>query len=184
MDKPEKAELKSMDVAAAKRRQMAQLFPEVVTETLAEDGKLVHAVDLEKLKVVLGEFSEVLETQRERYGMTWPGKNQCLKIIQQPSVATLKPCREESVNFDETENLFIEGDNLEVLKLLQKAYYGKVKMIYIDPPYNTGKEFIYPDNYSETLETYLAYTGQIDDGGESFQPTLRRKGGTTQNGCA
>jgi adenine-specific DNA-methyltransferase len=77
--------------------------------------------------------------------MTWPGKNECLKIIQQPSIATLKPCREESVDFDETENLCIEGDNLEALKLLQKAYYGKVKMIYIDPPYNTGKEFIYPD---------------------------------------
>jgi adenine-specific DNA-methyltransferase len=84
-----------------------------------------------------------------------------MKIIQQPSVATLKPVREESVNFDGTENLLIEGDNLEVLKLMQKACFGKIKMIYIDPPYNTGKEFIYPDKFSETLETYLAYSGQI-----------------------
>ena len=176
MDKLEKAELQSMDVAADKRRQLAQLFPEVVTETRTEDGQLVHAVDFEKLKGVLGEFSEVLENQRERYGMTYPGKNECLKIIQQPSVATLKPCREESVNFDETENLFIEGDNLEVLKLLQKAYYGKVKMIYIDPPYNTGKEFIYPDDYSETLDTYLAYTGQVDKEGRKFSTNTEAEG--------
>lgn len=85
--------------------------------------------------------------------MDWPGKRDALRIIQEPSVATLKPDRKESVRFDQTENLFIEGDNLEVLKLLQKSYYGKIKMIYIDPPYNTGKEFIYPDNYSESLET-------------------------------
>lgn len=176
MDKPEKAELKSMDVADAKRWQLAQLFPEVVTETRANDGKLVRAVDFEKLKGLLDEFSEVLENQRECYGMTWPGKNECLKLIQQPSVATLKPCREESVNFEETENLFIEGDNLEVLKLLQKAYYGKVKVIYIDPPYNTGSDFIYPDDYSETLETYLAYTGQIDDEGRKFSTNTESEG--------
>ncbi|MBP7276166.1 MAG: hypothetical protein KBA51_08190 [Kiritimatiellae bacterium] len=138
MDKPEKAELKSMDVAEDKRQQLAQLFPEVITETRTPDGKLTRAVDFEKLKAVLGTFSEVLANQKERYGMTWPGKNECLKIIQQPSIATLKPCREESVNFDQTENLFIEGDNLEVLKLLQKAYYGKVKMIYIDPRASAG----------------------------------------------
>lgn len=176
MDKPEKMDLRSMDVADDKRRQLAQLFPEVVTETRTEGGKLVHAVDYERLKGVLGEFSEILENQRERYGMTWPGKNECLKIIQQPSIATLKPCREESVNFDETENLFIEGDNLEALKLLQKAYYGKVKMIYIDPPYNTGKEFIYPDNYSENLDTYLRYTGQIDDEGKRFSTNADSSG--------
>ncbi len=176
MDKPQKADLTSMDVAEDKRRQLGQLFPEVVTETLTDDGKLVQAVDFERLKGVLGEFSEILENQRERYGMTWPGKNECLKIIQQPSIATLKPCREESVNFDETENLFIEGDNLEALKLLQKAYYGKVKMIYIDPPYNTGKEFIYPDNYSENLDTYLRYTGQVDAEGRKFSSNTEAEG--------
>ena len=108
--------------------------------------------------------------------MDWPGKRECLKIIQQPSLATLKPCREESVNFDTTENLFIEGDNLEVLKLLQKSYHCKVKMIYIDPPYNTGKEFIYPDHYAESLETYLAYAGLVDDTGKKFSTNTANEG--------
>ncbi len=89
-------------------------------------------------------------------------------MIQSPSVGTLKPCSEESLNWDKTKNLFIEGDNLEVLKLLQKAYFAKVKLIYIDPPYNTGKEFIYPDKYAETLDTYLEYTGQKDNQGRKF----------------
>ena len=176
MNQPEKVELKSLDVADDKRRQLAHLFPEAVTETRTDDGRLVHSVDFEKLKAVLGTFSEVLEKQKERYGMSWPGKNDCLKVIQQPSIATLKPCRAESVNFDQTGNLFIEGDNLEVLKLLQKAYYGKVKMIYIDPPYNTGKEFIYPDNYSENLDTYLAYTGQVDAEGRKFATNTEAEG--------
>ncbi|MBE7558696.1 site-specific DNA-methyltransferase [bacterium] len=100
--------------------------------------------------------------------MNWPGKAECFKTIQTPSLATLRPCPEESVNFDTTENLIIEGDNLEDLKLLQKSYLGKVKMIYIDPPYNTGNDFIYPDNYTESLQTYLEYTGQIDAAGRKF----------------
>ena len=108
--------------------------------------------------------------------MTWAGKSECFKIIQQPSIGTLKPCKEESVNFDDTENLFIEGDNLEVLKILQKSYYGKIKMIYIDPPYNTGKEFIYPDKYSESLDTYLAYTGQVNDEGIKFSTNSETDG--------
>ena len=98
---------------------------------------------------------------RERYGLSWAGKGDAIRCVQTPSVGTLVPCPEASVNFDTTENLFIEGDNLEVLKLLQKSYYGKVKMIYIDPPYNTGGEFIYPDNYQEGLEEYLRYSGQV-----------------------
>jgi adenine-specific DNA-methyltransferase len=96
------------------------------------------------------------------------GKAACFKTIQAPSQATLLPAREESVNFDTTENLIIEGDNLEVLKLLQKSYLGKVKMIYIDPPYNTGNDFIYPDNYAESLQTYLEYSGQADAEGRKF----------------
>ncbi len=108
--------------------------------------------------------------------MDWPGKRDCLRLIQQPSCGTLKPCREESVDFDTTENLFIEGDNLEVLKLLQKSYYGKVKMIYIDPPYNTGKEFIYPDNFSESLDTYLEYAGLKDSEGRTFSTNTANEG--------
>ncbi|HIJ28747.1 MAG TPA: site-specific DNA-methyltransferase, partial [Gammaproteobacteria bacterium] len=115
-------------------------------------------------------------TRRERYGMEWPGKRDCLRLIQEPSRATLKPCREESVDFDGTENLFIEGDNLEVLKLLQKSYYGEVKMIYIDPPYNTGKEFIYPDNYTESLDTYLEYAGLKDGEGKKFSTNSANEG--------
>jgi adenine-specific DNA-methyltransferase len=138
-------DLRSLDISADNRAKLKQLFPTVFTETVDENGRLVESIDFEKLKAELGTFSDLFESRRERYGMDWPGKKDCLKIIQQPSLGTLKPCREESVNFDTTENLFIEGDNLEVLKLLQKSYYGKVKMIYIDPPYNTGKEFIYPD---------------------------------------
>ena len=108
--------------------------------------------------------------------MDWPGKRDSLRLIQQPSHATLKPCREESVDFDTTENLFIEGDNLEVLKLLQKSYYGQVKMIYIDPPYNTGKEFIYPDNFSESLDTYLQYAGLKDSQGRTFSTNTANEG--------
>ena len=160
MIEPKKMDLTSMDVAAEKReelkRALGQAFPEVFSE---------GSIDFDQLKRVLGEW---VEPGKERFGLNWPGKAECMKVIQQPSVATLKPMRDESVNFDETENLFIEGDNLEVLKLLQKAYFGKVKMIYIDPPYNTGKEFIYPDKFSESLETYLAYTNQIDDSGKKF----------------
>ena len=100
--------------------------------------------------------------------MNWPGKADCFRTIQTPSLGTLRPSPDESVNFDTTQNLIIEGDNLEVLKLLQKSYLGTVKMIYIDPPYNTGSDFIYPDNYSESLQTYLDYTGQSDSDGKNF----------------
>lgn len=154
---PEKLDLRSQDIAAEQREKLRQLFPEVITE----GGK----VDFDRLKSTLG---DVVDSGKERYGMNWPGKAECFRTIQTPSRATLRPCREESVNFDSSENLIIEGDNLEVLKLLQKGYLGKVKMIYIDPPYNTGSDFIYPDNYAESLDTYLSYTGQVDAEGRKF----------------
>lgn len=179
--KPEPADLKkmdgtSLDIAEQRRRELKLLLPGVFTETTGPDGQPVEAIDFERLKAELGTFSDVYEGRRERYGMEWPGKRDCMKLIQEPSRATLKPCREESVDFDTTQNLFIEGDNLEVLKLLQKSYYGKVKMIYIDPPYNTGKEFIYPDKYSESLETYLAYAGLVDDEGKKFSTNTAAEG--------
>ncbi|RVI34224.1 site-specific DNA-methyltransferase [Sinorhizobium meliloti] len=165
---PEKMDLRSMDVAQSKRdelkRCLGQAFPEVFAEGV---------IDFDQLKRALGKW---VDPSKERFGLNWPGKAQCMKIVQQPSVATLKPVREDSVSFDETENLFIEGDNLEVLKLLQKSYFGKVKMIYIDPPYNTGNEFIYPDKFAETLETYLAYTGQIDDERRKFSTNSESEG--------
>lgn len=156
-DSPEKLDLKSMDLAAEKQAELLRLFPEIRTE----GGK----IDFDRLKLALG---ETVDVGRERYGLNWPGKADCFKTIQAPSLGTLRPARDESVNFDTTENLIIEGDNLEVLKLLQKSYLGKIKMIYIDPPYNTGKEFIYPDNFGENLQTYLAYTGQVDGEGRKF----------------
>lgn len=154
---PEKPGLQSFDITEDKKQELLRLFPEIRTE----DGK----IDFDRLKLALG---ETVEIGKERYGMNWPGKAECFKTIQAPSIGTLLPCPEESVNFDTTENLIIEGDNLEVLKLLQKAYLGKVKMIYIDPPYNTGNDFIYPDNYTESLQTYLEYTGQVDSEGRKF----------------
>ena len=156
----------SLNIAEQRKRELKQLFPGVFTETKNDKGEIVETLDFERLKAELGEFSEIYDNRRERYGMDWPGKRDCLRLIQTPSRATLKPCRAESVDFDTTQNLFIEGDNLEVLKLLQKSYYGQVKMIYIDPPYNTGNEFIYPDNFSESLDTYLEYAGLKETGGE------------------
>jgi adenine-specific DNA-methyltransferase len=156
-EQPEKFDLRSDDITEDKQAELLRLFPEIRTE----GGK----IDFERLKQALGESVDV---GKERYGMVWPGKADCFKAIQQPSLGTLLPCPEESVNFDTTENLIIEGDNLEVLKLLQKSYLGEVKMIYIDPPYNTGKDFIYPDDYTETLQTYLEYSGQVDAEGKKF----------------
>lgn len=175
-DIPEKMDGISLDISAENRVRLKALFPSVFTETVNDKGELVESVDFEKLKAELGTFTDLFEARRERYGMDWPGKKEALMLIQTPSAATLNPCREESVSFDTTENLFIEGDNLEVLKLLQKSYYGKVKVIEIDPPYNTGKEFIYPDNYSETLETYLEYAGLIDDKGKKFSTNTANEG--------
>jgi DNA modification methylase len=156
-DEPGKFDLRSGDIAEDKKQELLRLFPEIRTE----GGKL----DFERLKLTLG---EAVDVGKERYGMNWPGKADCFRTIQAPSLGTLRPCQKESVNFDTTENLIIEGDNLEVLKLLQKSYLGKVKMIYIDPPYNTGNDFIYPDNYTESLQTYLQYTGQVDAEGRKF----------------
>jgi len=166
----------SLNVSEQRKRELKQLFPAVFTETVNDKGELVETIDFERLKAELGEFSEIYDNRRERYGMQWPGKRDCLRVVQQPSYAALKPCREESVDFDTTENLFIEGDNLEVLKLLQKSYYGEVKMIYIDPPYNTGNEFIYPDNFTENLDTYLRYAGLKDGEGRTFSTNTASEG--------
>ena len=140
--------LTSQDVLADKLAALRELFPGIFAE-----GK----VDFERLKQALGES---VDQGRERYGLSWAGKSEAIRNLQAQSVGTLNPVPEESVNFETTENIFIEGDNLEVLKLLQKSYYNQIKMIYIDPPYNTGKEFIYPDNFREGLEDYLRYSGQ------------------------
>lgn len=168
MTQPEKMELTSMDVAAQKREELKQALGNAFPEVFAEGS-----IDFDQLKRVLGEW---VDPSKERFGLNWAGKAECMKVIQQPSIATLKPMHDDSVDFDETQNLFIEGDNLEVMKLLQKAYFGKIKMIYIDPPYNTGEEFIYPDNFSEGIDTYLSYTGQSDEYGRKLSTNSETDG--------
>lgn len=161
---PERLGLESLDVAAERIERLREDFPEVFRE-----GK----IDFDALKRSLGEW---VDPGKERFGLTWPGKAACMRVIQQPSVGTLVPDRAESVDFDTTQNVIVEGENLEVLKLLQKSYYGKVKMIYIDPPYNTGNDFIYPDNFREGLEDYLLYSGQIDGEGFSISTNTESEG--------
>ena len=142
---------KTPDLAAENIEQLRQIFPDVF-----EEGK----IDFDKLKQVLGEY---VDDEKERYNFTWNGKGKALRLAQTPTTGTLRPCEAESKNWDDTQNLYIEGDNLEVLKLLQKSYHGKIKMIYIDPPYNTGKDFVYDDDYSDNLGNYLSFTQQIDE---------------------
>lgn len=154
-----------MDISAANRAKLRALFPAIFSETVNNKGEVVESVDIERLKAELGTFTDLFEARKERYGFEWPGKKDSLKAIQSPTYATLKPCPIESINFDTTENIFIEGDNLEVLKLLQKSYYGQVKMIYIDPPYNTGEDFIYPDNFEDSISNYLEIYGLSDEQG-------------------
>jgi adenine-specific DNA-methyltransferase len=152
-DLPERFDLVSQDPSADRVATLRSLFPDAFRE---------DKIDVDAFRRSLGDWAE---SGPERFGLTWPGKADCMRVIQEPSIGTLVPMREESVDFDATQNVIIEGENLEVLKLLQKAYYGKVKLIYIDPPYNTGKEFIYPDNFKEGLTDYLRYSGQVDDDG-------------------
>lgn len=148
----------SADIVSENIERIKELFPDAFSE---------NGVNFETLRQLLGDES-ALDEGEEKYGLNWHGKKKARQIALTPSTGTLLPCPEESVDWDTTQNLFIEGDNLEVLKLLQKSYANKVKMIYIDPPYNTGKEFIYPDKYQENLDTYLKYTGQVDDSGMKF----------------
>lgn len=142
---------------------LAALFPNAVTETINENGEVVRAIDKD---VLMQEISTtVVEGKDERYQFTWPDKKKAVLAANSPIAKTLRPCREESVDFDNTENLYIEGDNLDVLKLLQETYLGKVKMIYIDPPYNTGNDFVYNDDFAENTEDYLDRSGQFDEEG-------------------
>lgn len=141
---------------------LAELFPEVVTEVRESDGSLRHTIDVEALKARVG---DVAEGQRERYQFTWPGKRDAKQEAYRPIDKCLRPCPEESVNWDTTENLYIEGDNLDALKLLRNTYAGKIKMIYIDPPYNTGHDFIYDDDFSRAKADYDAESGDYDEEG-------------------
>lgn len=149
----EKMDGHSLNIVKENIEKLKEIFPEVFCE---------DKVDFERLQEVLGEY---IEDREERYRFEWHGKSQAIRMSQTPSRGTLRPCKEESKNWDTTENLYIEGDNLEVLKLLQKSYQNKIKMIYIDPPYNTGNDFVYKDDYKDNLKNYLEITGQVDEEG-------------------
>jgi adenine-specific DNA-methyltransferase len=154
----------TLDILQENIKNLRQLFPEIACE---------DKIDFDKLKQILGEY---VDDNKERYNFSWNGKGKALRLSQTPSLGTLRPCPEESKNWDTTENLYIEGDNLEVLKLLQKSYHNKVKMIYIDPPYNTGGDFVYPDDFSDSIENYKRITGQIDNDGNRIGTNTEASG--------
>ncbi len=160
----EKLKMHAPDLTQNNITRIRELFPSCVTEARGEDGNVRLAVDFDQLRQELSE--SIVEGPQERYHLNWPGKREALLTANAPVAKTLRPCRDESVDFDTTKNLFIEGDNLDALKLLQEAYLGKVKVIYIDPPYNTGNDFIYEDDFSSGLGSYLLTSEQISEAGD------------------
>lgn len=159
----DKLKMHSPDLTQDHIARLRELFPGCVTEAKGEDGAVRLAVDFDLLRQELS--GTLVEGPQERYQLSWPGKREALLTANAPIAKTLRPCRDESVDFDTTKNLFIEGDNLDALKLLQEAYLGKVKLIYIDPPYNTGRDFIYDDDFSDDVESYLRQSNQTDAAG-------------------
>ena len=162
------------DFASVYSEKLAQLFPECITEVSGENGETQQAIDFDKLKQLIS--TDVVEGATERYQFTWPDKKKAIRMANTPSTLTLRPYRAESANFDTTENLYIEGDNLEVLKLLRENYLGKIKIIYIDPPYNTGNDFIYNDDYSKNLYDYVSGSGQMDENGNQLVQNTESNG--------
>lgn len=161
----DKLKMHSPDLTERNIDRIAELFPTVVTETIDAEGNPTRAIDFDMLRQELSDEVVVVEGAQERYQLDWPGKRAAAFAANAPIAKTLRPAREKSVDFDTTKNLFIEGDNLEALKLLQESYLGKIKLIYIDPPYNTGSDFIYKDNFSQTASEFLTKSRQIDDEG-------------------
>lgn len=170
----DKLKMQTANKADENYRKLAELFPNAVTETVDENGEVVRAIDKD---VLMQEIAvKVVDGREERYQFTWPDKKKSVLLANAPISKTLRPCREESVDFDNTENLYIEGDNLEVLKLLQETYLGKIKMIYIDPPYNTGNDFVYEDDFAQSTEEYLAGSGQFDENGNRMVQNTESNG--------
>lgn len=161
MEKQEKLTMHTGNIADANFSALAKMFPNAVTETVDENGEVIRAIDAEVLAQEIN--TQVVSGKEERYQFTWPDKKKSVLLANEPIAATLRPCHEESVDFDNTENLYIEGDNLDVLKLLRETYLNRVKLVYIDPPYNTGKDFIYEDNFAEETSEFLSRDGQYDD---------------------
>lgn len=169
-----KLKMQTPNIANENYEKLAALFPDAVTETIDENGEVVRAIDKD---VLMQEIScKVVDGKEERYQFTWPDKKKSILLANSPINMTLRPCREESVDFDNTENLYIEGDNLDVLKLLRETYLGKVKMIYIDPPYNTGNDFVYNDDFAESADEYLNRSGQYDEEGNRLVQNTESNG--------
>ena len=174
----EKLKMQSRDVIGSNTQKIAQLFPNCVTERLGKDGKPELAIDFEKLQAELS--NEIISEGEERYQFTWPDKRAAVRLANTPTTMTLRPCREESVDFDNTQNLYIEGDNLDVLKVLRETYLGKVKMIYIDPPYNTGNDFVYNDDFGKDKSSFEETSGLFDEEGNQTIDRMQRN--TESNG--
>ena len=170
----DKLKMQSLDVTGSNIDKIAQLFPQCVTEHKDKDGKTVLGIDFEKLREELS--ADVIDDGEERYQFTWPDKKPHAHLANTPTNKTLRPCREESVDFDHTQNLYIEGDNLDVLKVLRETYLGKVKMIYIDPPYNTGNDFVYNDDFSQSTADYQENSGQTDEEGNHLVQNTESNG--------
>ena len=174
MNKPDKLPLRTPDLTERNYATLAALFPNAVTESIDESGVIVRAVDADVLRQEIN--THVVSGKEERYQFTWPDKKKAVLLANAPIAATLRPCREESVDFDSTENLYIEGDNLDVLKLLRETYLNRVKMIYIDPPYNTGNDFVYQDDFAEDAGEFLARDSQYDEDGNRMVRNLDSNG--------
>ena len=174
----EKLKMQSLDVIGSNIKKIQQLFPNCVTERLGKDGKPELAIDFEKLQAELS--NEIVGEGEERYQFTWPDKRAANRLANTPTTMTLRPCREESVDFDHTQNLYIEGDNLDVLKVLRETYLGKVKMIYIDPPYNTGNDFVYNDDFTQSRDEFEETSGLFDEEGNQTIDPMQRN--TESNG--
>lgn len=170
----DKLKMQTANKADENFRKLAEMFPNAVTETIDENGEVVRAIDKDVLMQEIN--TKVVDGKEERYQFTWPDKKKSVLLANAPISKTLRPCREESVDFDTTENLYIEGDNLEVLKLLQETYLGKIKMIYIDPPYNTGNDFVYEDDFAQSTDEYLANSGQYDEDGNRMVQNTESNG--------
>ena len=170
----DKLKMQTANKADENFKKLVEMFPNAVTETIDENGELVRAIDKD---VLMQEIScKVVDGNEERYQFTWPDKKKSMLLANAPINKTLRPCKEESVDFDNTENLYIEGDNLEVLKLLQETYLGKIKMIYIDPPYNTGNDFVYEDDFKQSMDEYMENSGQFDEEGNRLVTNTESNG--------
>ena len=170
----DKLKMQTADGVQDNISRIAELFPECITEVKTQRGRIKRSVDFDKLRQLLS--SDIVEGNEERYQFTWPDKRKAILAANAPINATLRPCPEESVNFDTTQNLYIEGDNLDVLKCLKETYLHKVKMIYIDPPYNTGNDFVYEDNFAVSAAEYLANSGQFDEQGNRLVTNTESNG--------